>query len=92
MRKFVIGLMCALALASCGSGTSSGKWEGKLIQGPGARPIDQKVYLVQDGKRRWVVHAEWLTAHGYAWPGDVHHVSAEEVDAIPAGDTILTVK
>lgn len=64
------------------------RWENRLVQRPGSDVDDQKVYLVREGKRRWVVHASWLLAHGYHWPGDVIRVRAEELDAIPLGDPI----
>jgi hypothetical protein len=64
------------------------KYERKLIRRPGASPEDGKVYVVIDGKKRWVTHAEWIQAHGYKWPDDVQQIPASDLDAIPSGPPI----
>ncbi len=64
------------------------KWEGQLIRRPGSSNEDGKVYLVQGGKKRWVISGDWLKQHGYSFPGDVKQVSAEELAAIPTGHVI----
>jgi hypothetical protein len=64
------------------------KWEGKLIRRPGSTPEDGKVYLVQGGKKRWVVSADWLKAHGFKIPEELIVIPAEELEAIPMGDPI----
>ncbi|MDQ6943260.1 MAG: hypothetical protein M3169_12205 [Candidatus Eremiobacteraeota bacterium] len=91
VRKVIIALLCALALGACNHSVT-GTWEGQLIQGPGTSLEAQKVYLVRDGKRHWVVHSEWLISHGYAWPADVHHIGAAEVNAIPEAEMIADAK
>lgn len=87
VRNSIVAVVGALVLTAC-THTSAGKWEDKMIQGPGTRPEDSKVYLVRDGKRHWVTHGTWLVAHGYRWPQDVLHVSAEEINSIPLADMI----
>ncbi len=64
------------------------KWEGQLVRRPGNTPEDGKVYLIQDGKKRWVISADWLKRHGYNFPADVKEISANELAAIPLGDVI----
>jgi hypothetical protein len=63
-------------------------YENKLVRRPGNNPEDGKVYVVQNGKKRWVVNASWFAAHGFKFPEDVHEISAAELDAIPTGDPI----
>lgn len=87
VRNSSLALFGALVLAAC-TRHGTGPFEDKMIQGPGTRPEDAKVYLVRDGKRHWVTHGTWLVAHGYRWPQDVMHVSAESVSAIPLAETI----
>ena len=91
MRNSILASLCVLVLAAC-THPAAGKWEDKLIQGPGHSPEASKVYLVRDGKRHWVTHSEWIVAHGYRWPQDVNYVSAEDVNAIPLADPILELK
>jgi len=63
-------------------------WEGKLVRKPGDTPDDSKVYLVKDGKRHWIVNADWLKANGFRWPDDVHTIRAADLDAIPQGEPL----
>jgi hypothetical protein len=64
------------------------KYEQQLVRRAGNSPEDVKVYVVIDGKKRWVTNAEWIQAHGYDWPNDVHEIPASELDAIPSGPPI----
>jgi hypothetical protein len=64
------------------------KWEGKLVRRPGTTAEDGKVYVVQGGRKRWVVSGAWLKENGYKFPGDVSVISAEELASIPDGDVI----
>jgi hypothetical protein len=64
-------------------------WEGSLIRRPGDGTADgEKVYLVRNGKKCWVVSAEWLGSHGYRFPEDVKVVSAKELAGIPPGEPL----
>ena len=62
--------------------------ENKLVRRPGNGVEDGKVYLVQGGKKRWVVNASWLTEHGYRFPEDIQVISPADLDAIQSGDPI----
>ena len=69
------------------------KYEQQLVRrAGGASPEDAKVYIVIEGKKRWVTNAEWIQAHGYDWPDDVHEIPASELDAIPTGPSIKDKK
>ena len=58
---------------------------GRLVRRPGETPEDQKVYYVENGRKRWVTTADWIIAKGMAWPGDLQFITAEELDAILTG-------
>jgi hypothetical protein len=76
---------------SATSGTPSSTasiWENKLVSRPGTKPEDTKIYVVQNGRKHWVVNGAWLAAHGFKFPDDVHIISPAELDAIATGDTI----
>lgn len=60
-------------------------FSGCLVRRPGETPEDQKVYYVENGRKRWVTTAEWIIAKGMNWPGDVQLITAEELDAILTG-------
>ena len=68
------------------------KYDRKLIRRPGDTPEDGKVYIVLNGQKRWVLHSQWLQAHGYNWPNDVQTVPASELNAIPTGSPILEMR
>jgi len=60
-------------------------FEGCLVRRPGDTWEDQKVYFVDNGRKRWVTTAEWIVARGMNWPGDVQFITAEELDEILPG-------
>jgi hypothetical protein len=60
-------------------------FEGCLVRKPGDTPEDQKVYFVENGRKRWVTTAEWIIAKGMKWPSDVQLITAAELDAILPG-------
>ena len=63
-------------------------YENKLVRRPGDTPEDNKVYLVQNGRKRWVVNASWLAAHGFKFPEDVNVITPTDLEAIPTGEPI----
>ena len=103
-RSFVFIALAGIAAISGGCGKSettaetskqdvtavapASKWEGKLIRRPGTTAEDGKVYVVQGGKKRWVVSGAWLKEHGYKFPEEVSVIPAEELASIPDGDVI----
>ncbi len=60
-------------------------FEGWLVRRPGEAPDDQKVYFIENGRKRWVTTAEWIVAKGLRWPDDVQVITAPELDAIMPG-------
>jgi hypothetical protein len=68
--------------------SAASQYEGQLIRRPGSTAEDQKVYIVRNGVKQWIVDRRWVTSHGYRWPDDVKTIPASELDAIPLGDTI----
>jgi hypothetical protein len=59
-----------------------------MIRRPGKTPEDTKVYVVQGGKKRWVVDAAWFSTHGFRFPADVMEVPVSVFDSIPTGEPI----
>ena len=60
-------------------------FEGCLVRTPGETDEDQKVYFVENDRKRWVTSAEWIIAKGMKWPSDVQFIPREELDAILPG-------
>jgi hypothetical protein len=59
-----------------------------MVKLPAGSGDDGKVYVVQEGKKRWVVNASWFASHNYKFPEDVIEIPASELAAIPVGDPI----
>lgn len=92
-RAAIVLLGLGLAVAGCAHETSttssrSSVYENQLVRRTGNSAEDAKVYVVQNGRRRWIVFGSWIPAHGYAWPNDVHVISGEELQKIPLGQPI----
>src|ERR1019366_5412018 len=62
--------------------------EHKMIRRTSDTPEDAKVYVVEGGKKHWVVNAGWFAAHGYRFPSDVQLIPVNEFAASPTGDPI----
>jgi len=80
-----VSAMNALTATYYSTVPPSSRYEHQLVRRPGDSPEDTKIYVVMDGKKRWVVHGEWFAAHGYRWPDDVHVIPADDLDAIVTG-------
>jgi SAM-dependent methyltransferase len=63
-------------------------FDGCLVRRPGETPEDQKVYYVENGRKRWVTTSEWIVQKGLRWPEDVQFITAAELDAILPGPTL----
>jgi 2-polyprenyl-3-methyl-5-hydroxy-6-metoxy-1,4-benzoquinol methylase len=61
---------------------------GCLVRRPGESVEDQKVYYVDNGRKRWVWSADWIVSKGLRWPEDVQLITAEELDSILTGPPI----
>ena len=59
--------------------------EGCLVRRPGETPDDQKVYFVENGRKRWVTTAGWIVDKGLRWPDDVQVIATSELDALRPG-------
>ncbi len=62
--------------------------EGKLFRGNGTVLEEQKIFIIRGGAKHWVIHGDWLTKNGFAWPQDVNFVEGGVVQQIPDGDPI----
>lgn len=60
-------------------------FEGCLVRRPGETAEDQKVYFVENGRKRWVTTADWIISRGMNWPSDVQFITASELEAILPG-------
>jgi hypothetical protein len=70
------------------SAPAASPFEHKMIRRIGNTPEDAKVYVVEGGKKHWVVNADWFAAHGYRFPSDMQLIPPDQFDVIPTGDPI----
>jgi hypothetical protein len=64
------------------------RYEGMLVRRPGTSPEDGMVYIVWNGRRRWVLDVDWVKANGFRWPQDIQVITHEELEAIAPGPPI----
>ncbi len=94
-------LLLSLAVAIlCAQGCYSGnkppvtselniaQYEGHIIKAkdPGAAPEDQKIFLVTNGKKRWILSMDWFK-NGENH-GEIVLVPRAELSRIPDGETL----
>jgi uncharacterized membrane protein len=70
------------------TGDAAKDYDTKLVRRAGATADDAKVFVVRSGKKQWIMHASWITSHGYRWPDDVLIISPEQLASIPEGEPI----
>ncbi len=58
------------------------KKDGSLVKGAG-----NKIYLIEDGKKRWITTAEAFISNGHNW-SEISTVFDEELDLHPNGENI----
>ena len=59
------------------------KYEGKIVhQPPANRGVNDGLYLVKDGKRRWISNSAWLEKNGYQVSAIIK-ISSADFNAIP---------
>lgn len=78
----------ASASSSAAGSELARKYDRMLVRRPGHSDEDSRVYVVENGRRRWITKGTRITAHGYKWPTDVHIISPEDLASIPEGDAI----
>jgi uncharacterized membrane protein len=71
-----------------GDAAGAPSYEGQLVRRPGSTPEDEKVYIVKDGMKHWVMDKRWIIENGLRWPEDVKTIPGHELDAIPTGAVI----
>ena len=64
------------------------QYEGRLVRRPGSSAEDGKVYVVQQGKKHWLIDGGWCATHGCRFPEDVVQIPADALESIPTGDPI----
>ncbi|TAA44349.1 hypothetical protein EAT51_02890 [Pseudoxanthomonas winnipegensis] len=63
--------------------STASRYEGKIVRRPqtdGGK--EDGWFLVENGKRRWIMDGAWLSEHGRS-PGDVVEIPADELAKIP---------
>lgn len=62
--------------------------EGALFRGNGTTWDEQKLFIIQGGKKRWIIYGDWLERNGYAWPQNVNFVEHGVLSTVPDGEPI----
>jgi hypothetical protein len=68
---------------SSSTGTPASRWEGKLV----VASNDQKIYLIQNGRKRWITSPDVMQKHGFRWDA-VNRVPPAELAALPEGEPV----
>ena len=67
--------------------TAASRYEGKLVRSTPFGRKDDRVFLITQGRKRWITRGSWLDEHGYTF-SDVIFVSPDELGSIKDGDAI----
>lgn len=58
------------------------------ILGCNEPPIGGKVFLIDQGRRRWIKSVDIIESLGFVWPDDISWVSTRELLSIPLGPAV----
>jgi ABC-type polysaccharide/polyol phosphate transport system ATPase subunit len=64
------------------------KLEGRVFRGNGTTWDEQKIFVIENGAKRWVNDGAWLAKHGIDWPHDVTFVEGGVLESIPEGEPV----
>lgn len=65
--------------------TATAQYEGKIVKHDGTDPQDDVIYVVSGGKRHRIPNMNWFRENNKS-PGDVVHITKQDLDSIPEGD------
>jgi ABC-type polysaccharide/polyol phosphate transport system ATPase subunit len=63
--------------------------EGRIFRGNGSSWDEQRVFIVQGGRKHWVCDPDRLPEIGLRWPQDVIFVDGGVLGGVPEGDVFL---
>ena len=63
--------------------------ENRLFRGNGTTFDEQKIFVIRDGSKHWVMDSEYLVRNGFDWPHDVTFVEGGVLEHIPEGEAIV---
>ena len=70
-----------------GQSPDAQRYDNALIRSYGTDPESEKLYLIKDGKRRWITSPQWSKDAGRKW-SEVQFVSREQLESIPLGPSL----
>jgi ABC-type polysaccharide/polyol phosphate transport system ATPase subunit len=62
--------------------------QGRLFRGNGTVLEEQKIFIIRDGRKHWILHGDWLAKNGFSYPQDVDFVEGGVMEQIPDGEAI----
>jgi ABC-type polysaccharide/polyol phosphate transport system ATPase subunit len=63
--------------------------EDRVFRGNGTTWDEQKIFIIKDGQKHWIMDSGFLIRHGIDWPHDVTFVEGGILEGVPEGEPIL---
>jgi ABC-type polysaccharide/polyol phosphate transport system ATPase subunit len=62
--------------------------DGRVFRGTGSTFDEQRVFVIQDGRKHWIRDPNWLPQQGLTWEHDVIFVDGGVLGDVPEGEPI----
>jgi ABC-type polysaccharide/polyol phosphate transport system ATPase subunit len=63
--------------------------ENRVFRGNGTTFEEQKIFIIRQGRKRWIMDSSYLARNGIDWPHDVTFVEGGVMENVPEGEPIL---
>ena len=63
--------------------------ENQVFRGNGTTFDEQKLFIIREGRKHWIMDGGYLTRNGIDWPHDVTFVEGGVLENIPEGEPIV---
>jgi ABC-type polysaccharide/polyol phosphate transport system ATPase subunit len=63
--------------------------DGRVFRGNGTTVEEQKIFVIENGAKRWITDGSWLARNGVDWPHDVTFVEGGVLEKIPEGEPVF---
>jgi ABC-type polysaccharide/polyol phosphate transport system ATPase subunit len=69
--------------------TTIATMENQVFRGNGTTFDEQKIFIIRDGQKHWIMDSGFLIRNGIDWPSDCTFVEGGVLEAVPEGEPIL---
>jgi ABC-type polysaccharide/polyol phosphate transport system ATPase subunit len=63
--------------------------DNRVFRGNGTSFDEQKIFVIRDGRKHWIMDSGYLVRNGINWPDDVTFVEGGALEKVPEGEPLV---